>query len=292
MRASTWASPWYPDTTSISRTSPVRSLRTVTSYVSTNVPLPQHLGGETRWTTYHAVMQSVNGVQKDISLVASRTIDRIVGPDGRTVALPGGPAMYVGQALERLGRPYKLHTGELAEVLVLPGQRYVVPELAPIPLPERFETPAVLLDPISNEIPVEGLPPYSGLLAVDIQGYVRRPGQPADQLAVGVDLKDLLARCSVVKAAEVELCALDSASREALEQTILVVTRAERGATIRWRGGSVSLRADLVTEVHTIGAGDIFLAGFVDALLRGAAPDEAGKRATTFVSAMLRERRV
>lgn len=225
-----------------------------------------------------------------VTLVASRALDRMVDANGEVVEMPGGPALYAGDALRRLHCPYILLTNQCASVTVLPGQLYLVPHLPPIPLPSRFDTPAVILNPIANEIPIPSVPPYHGLLAVDIQGFVRRPGLPSSQPAHDVDLSALLSRSTVVKASESELACLAPAARRAMRHAILLVTQAERGATLQWNGRTVHVSAHPVTGVHTIGAGDMFLAAFVHALISGTEPISAAQRASMFVAAMLRER--
>lgn len=62
--------------------------------------------------------------------------------------------------------------------------------------------------------------------------------------------------------------------------TALVVTLAERGAELRWAGGTLHVPAREVEVVDTTGAGDGFVAGFVTALLRiTGATDAAALRA-------------
>src|SRR5438105_1403933 len=122
-------------------------------------------------------------VPKSVTLVSTFTRDRVTLPSGECLEIPGGPAHYVGKALERLQLPYRLITGESVDVQVLPtadGQQYLIPAVSPIELPERLQDHAVILSPVMQEIDPEHIPQCDGLLVVDLQGFVREPMRPTD----------------------------------------------------------------------------------------------------------------
>lgn len=225
-----------------------------------------------------------------ITLVTTSTIDRLHLPGGSTLDLPGGPALYLAQALTRLGRPYRLITGPRATAQVLPGPRYIIPPLPPIPLPCPLPGEVVILDPVGNEIDPYAIPPLSGELVIDLQGFVRVPNIPSDQPGPLVDLQALLGRAAVVKAAEAEVERLDEASRAALAGTTLLLTRGAAGAVVRWPGGEHTVTARPVETTHTIGAGDTFLAAFVAARMDGCDRAAAAERAARFTERILRGR--
>jgi sugar/nucleoside kinase (ribokinase family) len=228
-----------------------------------------------------------------VTLVSSFTVDRFPpDDDGRRRELTGGPAHYVGSALARLGVPYVLITGGVASVEVIPGpegEHYLIPPMERISLPDRLTTPAVILSPIVGEIDPEAIPPIDGILAVDLQGFVRRPMRPTDE-RFEVDLTALLRRADVVKAAEAEINQLSSASLEAVLDTMLVQTHGARGATICDRGTTHEISARPVSASYSVGAGDTYLAAFVAGLLHGEGPAAAGEQAARFTEAFLRDR--
>src|SRR5450759_291231 len=192
-----------------------------------------------------------------ITLVSTHTIDRLPTMNG-IQEIPGGPARYVGEALERLECPFRLITGEraLVEVLSIDGaEEYRIPPLAPIAMPERLEGEAVILSPIIGEIDPANVPPIDGLLVVDLQGFVRQPGRPTHTPRKEVDLLDLVRRADVVKGSRSEMTALDSASRKALDGCILAVTQGAQGAIIVDHGHEYSVSTEPVDAAHTIGAG-------------------------------------
>lgn len=223
-----------------------------------------------------------------ITVVSTRTVDRF--PDGRGVS--GGPATYTIEALRRLDVPHRLVTGEVAHVAVLPGpdgEQYSIPALPLIPMPPILEGSAVILSPIMREIDPEAVPPVSGLLALDMQGFVRQPSGNA-VTGESAGLAALLARAAVVKASEEELSTLSHESQAAAQGSTLLLTRGARGAVIRRDGEDRVIAARPVAASHTIGAGDTFLAAFLVALLEGDDPGVAGARAARFTESLLLER--
>lgn len=233
------------------------------------------------------------GTSSPLTLVSTRTIDALPLPNGERREMPGGPAHYIGTALARLGMSYHLITGAVAQVEVIPDpggeQQYRIPALPTIRLPARLEGPAAIFSPVMREIQPTDLPPIAGLLALDLQGFVRQPGMPTRE-GPPVDLTELLTRADIVKGSEDELGRLSEHSLAALDQAIVLDTMGIKGALIRYCGREVHVPADPVHAPHTIGAGDMYLAAFVQATLQGYSPVEAGNRAARFTEGVLRER--
>ena len=228
-----------------------------------------------------------------VTLVSTNTRDTLTLPGGSRKTIPGGPALYIGAALRRLGLQCELLTGDVAEVEVIStphGEEYVIPALPPIQLPTRLECAALILSPIVREIDPGAVPEVEGLLVLDLQGFVRVPGVSSGDVTTKFDLVDLLVRADVVKASESELGRLTDASRAALADSILLTTMGERGAVVRCKGRECFVPARLVQTPYTIGAGDSYLAGFTAALLDGCDPNQAAEKAARFTEAVLRQR--
>jgi sugar/nucleoside kinase (ribokinase family) len=141
-----------------------------------------------------------------------------------------------------------------------------------------------------REVEPHAFPVVEGMLAVDVQGFVREPSRLSGSPGPPIDLTNLIWRSSVVKASSAEVERLTPATQEALEQTVVLVTEGERGALVRNRGRETFVEARPVQVRHAIGAGDSYLAAFVYGMLLGASPEEAGERAARFTEAILRER--
>lgn len=228
----------------------------------------------------------------EILLVSTHTIDRIHGR-GPVRSIPGGPAHYIGRALDRLGRRWRLITGEPVNVDAYAGpdgDEYVIPEIPFIALPPRLAAGAVILSPVLQEIDPLTVPPVDGLLVVDLQGFVRLPGISTATVDCTFDLAHLLVRADVVKAGSDEIERLTQQSREALRRTVVLETLGSRGAVIHSGESRIDVPALPVPDALTIGAGDTYLAAFVDALLDRASLEEAGRFAARFTEAVLRER--
>ncbi|MDQ2744955.1 MAG: PfkB family carbohydrate kinase [Chloroflexota bacterium] len=225
-------------------------------------------------------------------LVSTHAVDRV--PTSQEVReLPGGPALYVASALDRLGKRCRILSGERAIVDVIPGangEQYLVRSLPSIALPAEIVAPAIVLSPIMREIDPHRLPAMVGLVVVDLQGFVREPGKPSSICAREVDLVSLLSRADIVKATDRELAALSAGSREVLKETLLIVTRGARGATVIRGEDEIMIASRPVATSWTIGAGDNFLAALTAGLLDQLDPVVAAERAARFVEAFLRER--
>lgn len=234
-----------------------------------------------------------SAARPQFTIVSTFTSDRLPSREGMPTVQRGGPAHYMGLALRRLCVPFDLVTGQIAHVDVIPGpdgEKYVIPRLNPIPIPRSLSGDAVVLSPIMREITPHSVPRVDGLLALDLQGFVRRPGDPAGGFDTGVDLEGLLSRVDVVKAAEAELAALTPESRNAARAATVLVTRGDKGASIQRGDHNIWVEARPVRAPNTIGAGDTFLSAFIVALLEGKNPGDAGERAARFTEDVLRER--
>ncbi|HLJ68885.1 MAG TPA: PfkB family carbohydrate kinase [Chloroflexota bacterium] len=228
-----------------------------------------------------------------VTLVATHTVDEVPDEGGQTRAVAGGPAHYVARALDSLGYPYRLITGEAPRVQVQlrpSGERYLIPPVPPIPLPSLLEGRAVLLSPVIGEINPSAVPAAEGWIAIDLQGFVRSPGRPTDEAAGPFEISDLLARTAVVKSNATELARLTERSRRALDRTLVLETMGSQGVKIYDHGRLSIVESFPVETSNTIGAGDTFLAAFVVSILRGADTIEAATAAARFTEAMLRER--
>jgi sugar/nucleoside kinase (ribokinase family) len=84
---------------------------------------------------------------------------------------------------------------------------------------------------------------------------------------------------------------LSNASLTALAATTLLLTRGEEGVLIRQGRAETVVPAERVTGVHTIGAGDSFLAAFVHGLVQGHTAVAAASSAARFTEGILLERR-
>jgi sugar/nucleoside kinase (ribokinase family) len=142
-----------------------------------------------------------------------------------------------------------------------------------------------------REIDPDAFPSVEGLLVVDVQGFVREPGVRTDQVKGPYHLAGLLGRAGLVKASDEELALLDAESTEALSKTTVLATGGSRGAKVLRDGQAIEIPVKRVEGVHTIGAGDIFLACMTWEMVRGKPAAEAALVSARFTEALLLERR-
>jgi hypothetical protein len=227
--------------------------------------------------------------------VSTRTIDRVPDESGEVTEVPGGPGTYAVAALEDLGASHRLITGERAmvEVVRCGGDvEYVIPPLPSIPMPSRLDAHAVILSPIMREIDVATLPPFDGLLAVDLQGFVRDPSRPSRHVSHLFDLTPLFQRSHIVKASSEEMALLTQDSRAALAGRLVLETQGVRGALLHQNGTTRRVSAIPVAVPNAIGAGDTYLAAFVLAMMQGQSPLDSGERAARFTEDWLRRTKI
>ncbi len=101
-----------------------------------------------------------------------------------------------------------------------------------------------------------------------------RPGLIADADAARGRIERLVERCDVVKASDEDLRWIDPSRPAdqvartwlALGPAIVAVTLGDRGAFAVCRAGAVEVPARAVGVVDTVGAGDAFMSGLIDAL--------------------------
>lgn len=229
-----------------------------------------------------------------IIIVSTVTRDRLpaTGTQPERI-ITGGPAHYLAVAFERLSAPFQILTNGTVDVEVVASERgeaYIIPALDCIRLPQSVSGSAVVLSPIMREIDPEAVPHVEGLLVVDVQGFVREPGVRTDQVTGPYHLAPLLRRADLVKASEEELALLDAETTAALSETTVLATGGARGANVVRDGHVVEIAVNRVDGVHTIGAGDIFLACMTWEMIRGEPAVEAARVAARFTEALLLER--
>ena len=116
-----------------------------------------------------------------------------------------------------------------------------------------------------------------GRVGLDIQGLVRERDATRTRLAAPADLARFTLGVSVLKASEEEWAVVRGGRSpeaflrdHALDE--LITTRGPRGATLTTAAGSVDLAAPPAERRFPVGAGDVFLAAYLLARARSAAP--------------------
>ena len=141
--------------------------------------------------------------------------------------------------------------------------------------------PWVFLGPVIGEVPVHALDWFRGSrIVIGLQGWMRAPGADGYVVAAEPPSLDLLASATAVIYSEHDHPRPDELAAELASRVpIVVVTRAERGATLFDAGKPVHVPAAPAVERDPTGAGDVFGAALTVALWRGASPVDAATQA-------------
>lgn len=218
-----------------------------------------------------------------IAIFASYARDTVTIGSRVTVS-DGGPARFLSAACAALGVPYVVYSGaEPADVrvTVMDGvERGSVARVAPILVSEHLVADASVVSTILDEFPFHRLPDLPGIVALDVQGFTRRPNGTRGPCVIP---QTFWPHLDIVKATESECAYLDEEFVSAMRERTFVVTRGRNGATIWHRGARRDIPTESLDVPHALGAGDTFLTAFVVTTLRGSTPDTAGAFAVAFV---------
>lgn len=208
-------------------------------------------------------------MSEKISVISSFATDRLI--DGKTGKVineqGGGPILYLTQALEKLELKPKLFYGEelLVEILVMEHDEFGSIKEQPkrLPFPDVV-TPSAIVSTLLDEWDLTNANQYSGLLFVDVQGYVR-DGTDFGKKKAWKDVEHLAPFIFCIKGNEVEIGQLPgNVVEDQKRNRMLIVTKDRNGVDIFYKGRSLSLTPQkVVFPKHTIGAGDTFFANFV-----------------------------
>lgn len=227
-----------------------------------------------------------------VAIFSSYARDTIV-VGGQTKVEDRGPARYLTDTLTRLGVPHRVYAGARpadVRIDVVDGVECGrIERVDPIPVPTPLTADASIVSTLLDEFPIDRLPDLPGLIALDVQGFVRNPGGGRRVWSLDPAAWPSL---DIVKAAEYEVPFLADAFIQSQQQRILLITRGARGATLWDHGAPHDIAAEPVDAPHALGAGDAFLAAFVVERLRGMAAPDAGRFAAQVVHDMLMERTV
>lgn len=137
------------------------------------------------------------------------------------------------------------------------------------------ELALVQLGPLHRDDLAPGIArPFTGLVGLDTQGLLRERGPEGTRLRPLADVGKWFDGVAIAKASEVELPVLldgqvPSRFLAATGVRELVVTRGPRGASVITAAGQIDVPALSAKRRHPVGAGDVFLAAYLFARVRG-----------------------
>lgn len=219
------------------------------------------------------------GLQVGVVTVCSPDLDLSPAPGGIAVVRQDAPNSTIFENhYTPQGRTQRLH-----------AQAPPI-ELATVPAPWHA-APIVHLGPIMQDVPLAALNYFpDALVGVTPQGWLRVVREDKTVVLEPWRLLDLPWRRRHVVVVSEEDVERDEALVQQLAQQldIVVLTRAERGATVWHAGVSADVGAPLTDAVDPTGAGDVFAASFFAALRGGQAPIDAARWACAVAAFSIR----
>lgn len=213
----------------------------------------------------------VSKLQKSnaIVVIASFAIDHITDLAGVLHKRHGGPAHWIRQALKELRMPFLVISGHrpaLVDIhLGIDGEQGDFRRVDPIRLRAPRTAKAFIISTIENEFPIEQLRLLHGVIAVDLQGYVRNARMSGTLLRIP---SSLARRIAIAKVTASECAYLGQALIASQKKRTLIVTYGGAGFEIFHKGRRHNFTHSRTLSSDTIGAGDTFLAAFVVEWLR------------------------
>lgn len=195
-----------------------------------------------------------------------RRITDYVKNSGAELVSGSGTANRTPTALATLDE-----NGKAQYVFDIDWQLSGTPEVAP-PLVAHTGSIATILEP-GCRATAALLDAYHVSATISFDPNVR-PALISDEEQARTRIERLVEKCDVVKASDEDLHWIDpNRAPEHVAQTwlslgpaLVAVTLGERGAFAMCRAGTVRVQAQRVNVVDTVGAGDAFMTGLIDAL--------------------------
>ena len=208
-----------------------------------------------------------------LQIFSTFTRDILTNPEqGTTVIHPGGPALFLKQIFVEQGLPFVLHAGPVQDVLIRVEKSTEVGTVPIIPPNKRVEIEKdspVLVSTVLNEWNPQELSSLTRSVFIDVQGFVRVPGQSGTKQCWESFAGPWIESVRCLKATEEELRYLPPESVEDQKQRLLLVTRGAHGVDVFAQGKLMSFTPSrVVSSSNTVGAGDTFFGQVVCGLLQ------------------------
>jgi hypothetical protein len=205
--------------------------------------------------------------KESIAVVSTYATDRtIYEKTGIIEETPGGPILFIKNALEKLGLKPEVYSGEqmLVEILVKENDEFgkINEPTSKRPLPTIL-TEAAIVSTLLDEWTLMNAGDYKGRLFVDIQGYVR-DGSAFGKKKAWNEVRAFASNIFCLKGNDVEMQYLPPDVLEAQKGRLLIITSGKEGAEIFYKHQRFQFSpGQIIKPRHTIGAGDTFFANFV-----------------------------
>lgn len=224
-------------------------------------------------------------MKERISVLSTYATDKLVRSNGEIISeQPGGPIIFLENALRAAQVPYRLYHGEQIDVEILitdEGEFGKIPHPAkPLPLPVDVSD-WIIISTLLREWNLGGVAFFRGKVFVDIQGYVRN-GNDFGKKMIWEEAKEFAKNIFCLKGTREEVSCLPAeVQKDQKENRLLIATDGRKGLELFYQGEGLHIPTTrVVTPRDTIGAGDTFFGYFVASMYKGSNPEEAARYAT------------
>ncbi|MDE2038046.1 MAG: hypothetical protein KGI69_02375 [Patescibacteria group bacterium] len=225
-----------------------------------------------------------------IKVISSLADDVIFHEGQKGEVREGGPAFWISDALRHRGQDFELITGEQrseVEIMVRDGEEIgKIVSVSPIEINGRLDADAFIISTISDEFNIQNIESLDGLVAVDLQGYVRAAKSDDRKLVIDQRLASLIGIAKLTRDEASHVIGLDL-----LKDKILLITDGEKGFDLYANGALHHFDGEPIRAKDTIGAGDTLFARFVVEYMRSHDILESARRARGYVADFLRSKR-
>jgi hypothetical protein len=228
-----------------------------------------------------------------LAVVSTYATDRtIYEKSGKIEETPGGPILFIKNALEKLGLQPEIFSGEqmLVEILVKENDEFgkINEPKNKSPLP-KISSKSAIISTLLDEWNLTNAGDYRGKLFVDLQGYVR-DGSAFGKKKAWNDVRAIVPHIFCLKGNDVEMSYIPNDVLENQKNRMLIITKDKNGVDIFFKNRAYSFTPErIIKPKHTIGAGDTFFANFVYQFLKTANIQESATFAINKTSDFLSE---
>ncbi len=225
-----------------------------------------------------------------IVIISSFAEDEVFySESGKTENYEGGPALWITKSLESLNYSPKVYTGRKKAVIKITREKDeetgTIDSVESILLPTDTSADLFIISTISDEFDLKEIKKINGIIALDIQGYVRKLKGINKKLMIPQEVAD---KISIIKGTENEISYLEDSFVNDQKKRVFIITKGERGFDIFCESNQYEFLASPVSAKNTIGAGDSLLAVFAAEFLRTEDVLVSGKFAKIFVENFLK----
>lgn len=227
-----------------------------------------------------------------IAVISSFAEDEVFYAESKkTEIYKGGPALWITKALESLEYTSQIFTGkDNAKVKIIRRnneENGSIVSVEPIILPSTLSADLFIISTIADEFNLEDIKKMSGIVALDVQGFVRKLKTNNKKLVISGQIAN---KVSILKGTKEEVSYVDDKFLDDQKKRILIITKGEIGFDIFFNEKEHRFFANPISVKNTIGAGDSFFTAFAVEFLRTKDILKSGEFAKIFVENFLKSK--